>query len=159
MTMVGTVIHPASMWNHQRQAAVSAQTCSRGGKAKRTQVTPSPPHPGENQGGPDRTATTQSTHLRTSHRNHRMAKRKRERWCRKRKCSKEKDRGIAGEKMTEGQGIKSSIHRAGCALPDLQEAISVFPGNKCSEGCRVPVWGLQTRVQSATISFKQMVFT
>lgn len=33
-----------------------------------------------------------------------------------------------------------------------------FPGNKRSEGWIVPVWGLQTRVQSATICFKQNCF-
>lgn len=44
-------------------------------------------------------------------------------------------------------------------LTDVQEPSEMFPGNKCSEGWRVPVWGLQARVQSATICFKQTVFT
>lgn len=33
----------------------------------------------------------------------------------------------------------------------------MFPGNKCSEGWSVPVWGLQAMVQSTTICFKLMV--
>ncbi|XP_070696804.1 ankyrin-3 [Pempheris klunzingeri] len=34
---------------------------------------------------------------------------------------KERGQGIAGERMTEGQGTKSSTHRGGCALPGAQE--------------------------------------
>lgn len=41
--------------------------------------------------------------------------------------------------MTEGQGIKSSTHRDGCALPDIQEPSKMFPGNECSEDWRVLV--------------------
>ncbi|GLD64000.1 ankyrin-3-like isoform X35 [Lates japonicus] len=47
---------------------------------------------------------------------------------------KEKGQGIAGERMTEGQGIRSSTHRDGCALPDVQEPSYMSPGTKCSEG-------------------------
>ncbi|XP_035519503.1 ankyrin-3 isoform X5 [Morone saxatilis] len=52
---------------------------------------------------------------------------------------KEKGQGIAGERMTEGQGIKSSTHRDGCALPDVQEPSQMFPGTTCSEGWKAHV--------------------
>ncbi|XP_044069818.1 ankyrin-3-like isoform X44 [Siniperca chuatsi] len=51
--------------------------------------------------------------------------------CRMTCQSKEKGQGIAGERMTEGQGIKSSTHRDSCALPDVQEPSKMFPGNEC----------------------------